>query len=543
MPEGRSSATSYWGDAGVPTDPKDKRKQYDALFDKYATDFATADLLRALAEHESDFNPSAANPKSTALGLFQILKKTAMDPGYGVTPMTDPSQRLDPEASTRFASQYLTAMGQQFGGDPAQALAAYYMGPGAAALGIPNDVQQNYVNPILQGAGMGGQPQQPMQYGPLTAPSPMQELPPINYDPNRRDPFAPMDVGPNFQAPDPYLQYMPPFPQPYEQAQMQQMPMQMSPAMQMMGQDQFYMNQPGEQAMNMGYGLPGAEMPPQDPDDQMLQEAQAATQDPHPVRRARRIAPLFSGVDPRFAGLMAAAWGRSFVNPDQGLNMMMQIYQMDQQQRLAQQQMYQQQTSDMVQNLMRFGLYDQAPPNPQQDPQGYMGWMEDSRRKVSGHLGEVNRVATEERRMRSISSRINTVIRVNKAELDTKPEYQRALTMLDAASKRLVDLYKEYNGILTSNDYLLQASPQMRKERLKAVEEGIEAAKREITRYSISIARAQLVGTEELFAELRAMLGQDLGEEGAGEGGGAPEPTGTPATPESSADVFAEEFD
>ena len=98
---------------------------------------------------ESGLNPDAVSPKG-AVGIAQIMPGTARDPGYGVSPITDPT---DPEEALRFGAQYMRAMLDKYG-DYGLALAAYNAGPGAVdkAGGIPPFQEtQNYVASILGG--------------------------------------------------------------------------------------------------------------------------------------------------------------------------------------------------------------------------------------------------------------------------------------------------------------------------------------------------------------------------------------------------------
>lgn len=98
---------------------------------------------------ESGLNPDAVSPKG-AVGIAQIMPGTARDPGYGVAPVTDPT---DPEEALRFGAEYMRAMLDKYG-DYGLALAAYNAGPGAVdkAGGIPPFQEtQNYVASILGG--------------------------------------------------------------------------------------------------------------------------------------------------------------------------------------------------------------------------------------------------------------------------------------------------------------------------------------------------------------------------------------------------------
>ena len=79
-------------------------------------------LLRNLVKAESGFNPRATS-SAGAQGLCQLMPATAA--GLGVTDPYDPVQSLEGGA------RYLRNALDQFGGDPAKALAAYNAGPGA----------------------------------------------------------------------------------------------------------------------------------------------------------------------------------------------------------------------------------------------------------------------------------------------------------------------------------------------------------------------------------------------------------------------------
>jgi uncharacterized protein YggU (UPF0235/DUF167 family) len=83
-------------------------------------------LLNSVRQVESGGNNKAVSPKG-ALGSFQVMPDTAKNPGYGIKPLEDPS---DPKEARRFATEYLTAMKQEFNGNPYLAVLAYNAGPG-----------------------------------------------------------------------------------------------------------------------------------------------------------------------------------------------------------------------------------------------------------------------------------------------------------------------------------------------------------------------------------------------------------------------------
>lgn len=113
-------------------------------------------LLDALMMAESGGDPRAVSDVG-AEGAYQIMPATAADPGFGVRPME--GSRFDPEASRKFAGDYLQAMLDRYGGDREAALVAYNAGPANAdkfvAAGKDYDVlpqamqTQPYVSRVL----------------------------------------------------------------------------------------------------------------------------------------------------------------------------------------------------------------------------------------------------------------------------------------------------------------------------------------------------------------------------------------------------------
>jgi hypothetical protein len=80
-------------------------------------------VLSGLAEHESGGNPNAANPDSSARGLFQITQGTAQD--WGISP----DDRYDPVKSAVATADTLAQRAQQVGIE--RAVGMHYGGPGA----------------------------------------------------------------------------------------------------------------------------------------------------------------------------------------------------------------------------------------------------------------------------------------------------------------------------------------------------------------------------------------------------------------------------
>lgn len=104
------------------------------------------DLVKAVVQTESNFNPTAVSPAG-AQGLMQLMPSTAR--GLGV------ENALDPDQNLAGGTAYLKNMIDKFG-SVKLALAAYNAGPGAVQKygGIPPYKEtQNYVNKIMAISG------------------------------------------------------------------------------------------------------------------------------------------------------------------------------------------------------------------------------------------------------------------------------------------------------------------------------------------------------------------------------------------------------
>jgi soluble lytic murein transglycosylase-like protein len=97
--------------------------QYQSLIEEHAAlNTVSPDLVRAVIQAESAFNPRALSPKG-AMGLMQLMPATAVE--FGVI---DP---YDPVENIRAGVKYLKHLLDTYAGRVELALAAYNAGPGA----------------------------------------------------------------------------------------------------------------------------------------------------------------------------------------------------------------------------------------------------------------------------------------------------------------------------------------------------------------------------------------------------------------------------
>ncbi len=118
--------------------------QYDSLIEAAAVrNGIEPALLHGLIQQESGFDPSSQS-SAGAMGLTQLMPGTASSLGV--------SNPLDPAESIEGGARYLAGMISRFGGNTADALAAYNAGPGAVSQygGVPPYAEtQSYVSKVL----------------------------------------------------------------------------------------------------------------------------------------------------------------------------------------------------------------------------------------------------------------------------------------------------------------------------------------------------------------------------------------------------------
>lgn len=138
------SGTSFAGALQAASASAAGGAQYDSLIEQSAArNGVDPAVLHGLIQQESGFDPSAQS-SAGAVGLTQLMPGTASSLGV--------ANPLDAAESIEGGARYLAQQLSRFGGNTADALAAYNAGPGAVQQygGVPPYAEtQSYVQKVL----------------------------------------------------------------------------------------------------------------------------------------------------------------------------------------------------------------------------------------------------------------------------------------------------------------------------------------------------------------------------------------------------------
>jgi soluble lytic murein transglycosylase-like protein len=146
-----SGTPSYLTTRPAEDDDGSEEGRYEPLIQEHATRRALRpELVRAVIQVESGFNPRALSPKG-AMGLMQLMPATARS--LGVNNPWDPAQNI------RGGTDYLRQLLDEYDGNEELALAAYNAGAGAVAKHgrriPPYRETRDYVRKVGAAAGEG----------------------------------------------------------------------------------------------------------------------------------------------------------------------------------------------------------------------------------------------------------------------------------------------------------------------------------------------------------------------------------------------------
>lgn len=167
LPEGQNSPAMP-----QPSQPQPIRAPAPLTSNQYSEAFNAAGakygidpkILDQIAKVESNYNPNARNPGSTASGMMQMTDAAWKDV------QGDPTKRFDPAANIDGGARYLAMQRDRFGGDINKAVMAYNQGGGAINSGRPEALAagQQYAQRVLgqpTATDASPSPQQPPQQG------------------------------------------------------------------------------------------------------------------------------------------------------------------------------------------------------------------------------------------------------------------------------------------------------------------------------------------------------------------------------------------